>query len=160
MIACCKGGTSKTIVEEHYLPPVRENRSCGEAKGNTIGPQFIDPRSLPALPSVTAVDSEGTIHADPRACRQHGIGIENVKHTIAALGLNVLRLRRARRRRWTDLAATWNMHLEDPGLMADAAREELLPDNANRLSRFFTTSRSYFGPAGEDVLKEEPREWM
>ena len=162
MIACCMGGTIKTAAEEHYLPPVRENRSCGEAKGNTIGPHFIDPRSLPALPSVTAVNFEGTLHADPNACRQHGIGIgiESVRHTIAALGLNVLRLRRARKSRWEHLAATWIIHLEDPKLMADAAREELLPDETDRLSRFFSTNRSYFGPVGEDALKKEPRKWI
>ena len=40
-----------------------------------------------------------------------------------------------------------------------AARDELLPANG-RLRRFFTTSRSYFGPIAEQVLDEPPRAWV
>ena len=43
--------------------------------------------------------------------------------------------------------------------MTEAARDELLPANG-RLRRFFTTSRSYFGPIAEQVLDEPPRAWV
>ena len=44
--------------------------------------------------------------------------------------------------------------------MKEAARMELLPREDNRLPRFFSTSRSYFGPVAERILEEAPQEWI
>ena len=54
MIACCKGGTSsvfasskKSSDEGRYLEPVKDNMSCGQAKGERNDSDFLDPRKLP-----------------------------------------------------------------------------------------------------------------
>ena len=83
-----------------------------------------------------------------------------VCRTIDTLCLNVERLRRARARRWRALSANWGDWLDDAEVLAAAARAELLPDDAGRLPRFFTTSRSFFGPLGEQIPAEELREWI
>lgn len=45
--------------------------------------------------------------------------------------------------------------------MTKAARDELLKAARDELLRkFFTTSRSYFGPIAEQVLDEPPRAWV
>ncbi len=56
MVACCKGGTVHNDDEDHYRRPVRHNMSCGQAKGNQIDENFIDPRTLPALPSLVRAE--------------------------------------------------------------------------------------------------------
>ena len=44
--------------------------------------------------------------------------------------------------------------------MNAAARVELLPDGEKDLLKFFTTTRSYFGPLAERVLEQQPQEWI
>ena len=41
-----------------------------------------------------------------------------------------------------------------------AARTELSPGEDARLPRFFTTSRSYFAPLGEEILAQAPQAWI
>ena len=161
LIACCRGGTLpfSTADEERRRDPVKHNRSCGEAKGNSSDPAFLDPRSLPTLP-LMRVRMDGRIEADEDACTAAGVPVRSVRRTIGTLCLNVERLRRARARRWRALNANWGDWLDDAEVLAAAARAELLPDDAGRLPRFFTTSRSFFGPLGERVLAEEPRGWL
>ena len=160
LIACCKGGTLASGGEERRRDPVKHNRSCGEAKGNSSDPGLLDPRSLPALPSLVRVRMDGRIEADDDACAATGVPVESVHRTIHILRLNVERLRRARAKRWRALNDNWSDWLDDAEAMAAAAREELLPDDSGRLPRFFTTSRSFFGPLGEEILVEEPHEWV
>ena len=62
----------------------------------------------------------------------------------------------ARERRWTALNDEWGDFLNDPELMHEAAKSELLPEEG-RLRKFFTTSRCYFGLVAERVLGEQPR---
>ena len=160
LIACCKGGTLRTEDEERRRNPVKRNRSCGEAKGATVSADFIDPRSLPALPSLLQVNFEGRIEADMDACATYGIAADKVEKTIDILGLNVERLRRAREARWNALSENWAADIGNPQVMESAARVELLPDKEYPLRRFFTTSRSYFGAYGERILDEQPRVWV
>ncbi len=160
MIACCKGGTLQTVDETRRLDPVRHNRSCGEAKGNSTDADFINPRTLPALPSLTRVHPNGNIEADTDACKKHGIAAVRVKRTIKILRLNVERLRLAREKRWNALSDNWKADFENPQVMEAAARAELLPDKENRLPRFFTTSRSFFDGYGESFLSEPPQNWI
>ena len=57
LIACCKGGSASMFEsedEERFLRPPRRNLSCGQAKAGRDDPQFMDPRQLPALPSLLA----------------------------------------------------------------------------------------------------------
>ena len=69
MIACCNGGTRDSGDQARWQIPVRKNRSCGEAKGGgNLDPDFVDPRNLPELPSLTQVGSDGKIVAKEAAC--------------------------------------------------------------------------------------------
>ncbi len=160
MIACCKGGTLQTGDQIRRLDPVKHNLSCGEAKGDLADADFIDPRTLPALPSVTRVNFDGRIKADTAACKTSGVAIDKVEKTIEILGLNAERLRRARENRWNALSKNWPTQIDDPALMEAAARAELLPDDGNCLPKFFTTSRSYFDVFGERVLSRPPQNWV
>ena len=158
LIACCKGGTRKHEVDiERQLNPIRQNRSCGEAKADTSDPDFIDPRALPPFPPVVRVRRNGKIVADEMACAETGFAVEKVSKTIEILGLNVERLRTARQRHWNAL----NDGLKGcrtHGEIHDRARAVLLPHN-NKLTRFFSTSRSVF-PKSEEILMERAEEWV
>ena len=160
MIACCKGGTaSASNDEERFLKPPKRNLSCGQAKGATDDPRFLDPRSLPALPSLLVVRFNGRVEADDNACRSDEEAAR-VERTIEILGLNVERLRANRERRWRDLLAVWEPHLRSDDAMTKGARNELLPNEDGRLAPFFTTRRSFFGRYGEDVLSLAPDSWV
>ena len=145
---------------ERRLEPVKRNRSCGEAKGNLVASDFVDPRELPALPSLTRVRYDGRIEADETSCSNAPIDADRVNRTIKILGLNVERLRIVREKHWSNLAENWDDHYDDPQVMREAACGELLPDGDGRLKRFFSTSRSYFGPLGEEILVEAPQAWI
>ena len=163
MIACCLGGTRSDAGDSaHYLPPTKDNTSCGQRKGNDTIPDFVDPRTLPEMPSLTRVGPDGRIEADEDACQKKDRAANGVSVTIEFLGLNVERLRRAREEHWRALEEAWEDLQGDEDIMREAAREELLPDDDNnRLPQFFTTRRSYFSAwGGEAILAEEPRGWI
>lgn len=167
MIASCTGGTSRNLFgpearadEERFLPPPRSNTSCGQAKGDLSVSAIIDPRSLPALPSLTKVRFDGRIEADADACSDVGVPVELVRNTIEILGLNVERLRLAREHRWNALSDSWKEYFDNSELLEAAAQIELLPCEKSELPRFFTTSRSYFSEIGERVLAEPPQAWV
>lgn len=160
LIACCKGGTLQTDDETRRLDPVKRNRSCGEAKGDRIDAEFVDPRTLPDFPSLVRVHFDGRIEADADSCNSFGLPVAKIEKTIEILGLNTERLRRARESRWNALSDIWASEFDFPALIEAAAKEELLPDEGNRLTRFFTTSRSYFGAYAEKVLSEPPQDWI
>ena len=167
LIACCKGGTSRNLYgpdagddEERFLSPPKRNESCGQAKDKTTNPDLIDPRTLPALPSLTRVALNGRMEADTNACNSHGIPAASVEKTIEILGLNVERLRLAREKRWRALDDGWREHHDDREVMMAAAKGELKPGSDGDLPKFFTTSRSYFAPLSEDILAEDPQDWI
>lgn len=167
LIACCTGGTSKNLFgpdaggdEERFLPPPKRNASCGQAKGDTTDADFIDPRTLPALPSLIRVNLDGRMEADTEACEASGIPAARVAKTIEILGLNVERLRLAREKRWNALNENWESHHDDRKVMAAAARGELLPDNGGDMPKFFTTSRCYFAQLSECILGALPQAWI
>ena len=102
MLASCKGGSVPSEDKERFLKPPKRNLSCGQAKGSLDDPQFRDPHTLPALPSLLVVRHDGRIHADPNACQSEE-EIAQIEKTITVLGLNVERLRMARQKRWENL---------------------------------------------------------
>lgn len=159
LIACCKGGTARSADADRFLKPVRSNRSCGEAKGDYSDGAFLDPRELPALPSLVRVLDDGAIKADAEACAAHEVPANRVTSTIEVLNLNAERLRVARRRHWDALRDMWSGSFDDPDLLLQVARSELLPQDG-QLRKFFTTSRCYFGSLAERVLDEQSRAWV
>ena len=160
MIACCRGGASDdpNVQQdpERFAPP---EESCGHAKRANVAPEFVDPRTLPDLPSLTRVRPDGRIEVDTSACQSTGWSADKVEETIRILGLNVQRLRRARRDYWSNLSGMMPKYRGDSNAMRNWARSRLLPQNGS-LHKFFTTNRSYFGVRGERVLAEEPRDWI
>ena len=170
MMACCVGGTAKNrfgpgVLQQHkdperFLEPAKDNESCGQAKGNRSDGCFIDPRTLPDLPSLSCVHDDGFLVVDEGTCTASGFSVCGLKGTIDILGLNVPRLRRAREERWKDFNETWAEYLDNAEVMERLAREELLPTKGGVLSKFFTTNRSYFSPLSEKILAEHPREWI
>ena len=167
LIVCCLGGELENRFgpaggngEERFLPPLPDNRSCGLAKGDNTDAEFVDPRTLPALPSLTRVLPTGKIEADTDACQAHNMNAVRVEKTIAILGLNVKRLRRAREKRWDALNENWESYFDDPVVMEGEARGELLQNDDGNLPKFFTTSRSYFSAFGESILAKRPEDWI
>ena len=160
MMACCLGGTKLMRPEDdskYHLAPIKLNISCGQAKGGSTDAEFIDPRTLPALPSLLMVRNTGEIEADETACANSGFHVEHVRRTIEILGLNVRRLKQARQRKWRDLNEVYMGELDTLG--TEAARAELTLGNSV-LPQFFTTARTFFGPFAEVVLGEPPQDWI
>lgn len=169
MIACCKGGTwsvfapsEKSSDEDRYLEPVKNNMSCGQAKRDRNDTDFLDPRKLPALPSLTKVLDNGRIEADKEACESADIPTARVTRTIEILNLNAERLRLAREVRRNDLVELSGQadDPDDPSKMDAWIRSVLTPDENGRLEPFFTTARSYFGLLAEHVLEQQPQSWI
>ncbi len=160
MLLCCKGGTQLSDDDARRKDPVKSNCSCGQAKQDRFEPDLVDPRTLPVSPALTRVRSDGEIRADEAACEIAGIEARRVERTIDILGLNVPRLRVARRKRWQALNESCREHIDDPQVMQRLAREELLPGKDGRLLRFFSTSRSYFNLIADEILAEAPRKWI
>ncbi len=162
LVACCVGGTRQIDEEERYTRPSRRNICCGQAKGNKNDADFVDPRKLPALPSLFKIVDNGQIEADDTNCERTGFSAERVTRTIEILNLNAERLRLQREKRWNGLEEE-SGHIDDldnPDMMAAWIRSVLTPDGNDRLNPFFTTNRSYFGPLGEAILSEEPQKWI
>ena len=134
MIACCKGGTSPVFAsserssnEDRYREPVKDNMSCGQVKGDRNEEDFLEPRKLPTLPSLTKVLVDGRIEVDEEACESEGIPVARVTRTIEILNLNAERIRSAREKQWNDLeeeAGQIDQHVD---------ASEALDDGANRI---------------------------
>ena len=165
MLVCCLGGT-KTVHElgedereDYHRHPVPDNTSCGQAKGNRNDEAFIDPRTLPALPSLVRVGNDGLVEVDTDACQTAGVGPDRAARTIEILNLNAERLQLARQKWRNDLVEA-AQRAGEAGRMIAWIRAVLTPDLDGRLSRFFTTSRCYFGPVAERILDEQPQAWI
>lgn len=175
LLAACLGGHRKDIwgagnpsperrdVQRHR-DPTQDNLSCGQAKDRLdpakVGTSVIDPRTLPAVPSALRVKHDGALDVDPAVCRDQGLAQEKVQESIRILGLECVRLQRAREDKLRHLAEAWADWLTNADVLLAAARAELLPDSQGRLARFFTTSRSFFGQAAEIVLTDPPQAWI
>ena len=159
MIACCQGGTSYNGSvrgdQERRRSPVGDNVSCGQSKDKTTG--MVDPRCIPSVRSLMRVLPDGRVVSDKANCASANVSSQWVEQSIGVLGLNVERLRVARERRWNALQDVWGAYFTQEGreLLAAAARMELLPNTVGQLSKFFSTTRSYFGMAGEQVLRRK-----
>ena len=163
MLAGCKGGTARSFYgpETRHPDPDRfGDYSCGQAKDNTRDELFIDPRTLPKQRSLFKVNPSGSIAADEAACQESGIPKYRVDRTIEILGLDVERLRRARKRRWQSINESYSMDFDNPEVMRQAAQAELFPDAKGNLPPFFTTNRSYFMPLSNAVLEASNSVWV
>ena len=169
MMACCEGGSPSSKAEEirgdetRFLPPPKDNLSCGSAKGDVWDAGLLDPRSLPATPSVIVALIDGRLEPNEEACAQSGFDPIHVKRTIDVLGLNVPRLRRARERHWSALRGIWRNRLQDDAQILQGAEVELLPNDSGDLPPYFTTARCFFGTLTDridDLLAAPPQAWV
>ena len=158
MIACCRGGASddSEVRKDHERSGYK---SCSLAKGGKSAPEFVDPRTLPELPSLTRVRLDGRIEADAGACRTAERSARDVEKTIEILGLNTPRLQRARKDYWGNLQRMMTSYQRDSKAMKVWAQTTLLPGKNGNLRKFFTTSRSYFGELSEVILAERS-DWV
>ena len=152
MIACCVGGTRSKASKSG-------GHTCGQAKENQNDENFIDPRLLPARPSLTKVLRDGSITVDEEACESEGIPVSHVRRTIEILNLNAERLRLTRTKYWNELVER-SGQFDDPDKMNAWIRDVLIPDENGQLSPFFTTNRSYFDPLSESILAQPPQTWI
>lgn len=109
-------------------------------------------------PSLVRVRDNGLLEVDDGACQAAGVSLDRVGRTIEILNLNAERLQLARQK-WRDLVEAAQRAGEADRMIA-WIRAVLTPDPDGRLSRFFTTSRGYFGPVAERILDEPPRAWI
>ena len=165
MVACCMGGTVPVASpqgqerDDYFRTPVRDNMSCGQAKGNRRDEAFLEPRELPEYPSLVRVRDNGLLEVDHGACQAAGVRPDRVGRTIEILNLNAERLQLARQKWRSDLVEAAQRAGEADRMIA-WIRAVLTPDRDGGLSRFFTTSRCYFGPEAERILDEQPRAWI
>ena len=104
------------------------------------------------------VREDGFIQPDD-ACSAAGFAAEDARRSIETLNLNANRLRHARRRQWDDLV-DFSADVPNETAMTTWVRTVLTPNERGRLAPFFTTSRSYFGRAGDRILARQPQEWI
>jgi uncharacterized protein (TIGR02646 family) len=172
LMAVCMGGSNASFGPvalnpdpTRYLDPVKANMSCDAAKGNTPATMFLDPRSVPAFPSLFSVNEDGVLSADPASCAAQSVDVTSVEKHILGLRLNVGRLRNQREAVRAALTQTYQIfsELQQPTFQQQLiafAESQLLPDGSNRLSPFFTTTRSFFGPVAEQILEQPPHAWI
>ena len=127
-------------MEGHFREPIVDNMSCGQAKGDRYDIDFVDPRILPASPSLTRVGDDGSMETDEKACHAAGFSPDRMDYTLKTLNLNAERLRLAREK-WRNDLVQQSRHIDDPDRMNAWIRAVLTPDTDGRLLRFFTTSR-------------------
>jgi predicted component of type VI protein secretion system len=112
-----------------------------------------------------SVNEDGVLSADPASCAAQGVNVTSVEKHILGLRLNVGRLRNQREAVRAALTQTYQIfsELQQPTFQQQLiafAESQLLPNGSNRLSPFFTTSRSFFGPVAEQILKQPPHAWI
>lgn len=79
---------------------------------------------------------------------------DRAQYTIDTLNLNSPFLVTRRRQWWDELDLLYQQHLRDDWSLPDLAAIDLLP-TAGKLSRFFSLTRQFFGPIGEQVLHQQ-----
>lgn len=172
LMACCGVSDNPGYAERrdavgqgHYLPPTAMSKCCGAAKGNhdpaMKGTRVLDPRAIPsqdpltgALPKLVGwrlLDNEIELVPDLNGCRRVGIDPELVNETILTLNLNNTRHKRLRKTVRDGLKKTIGLDLSQ-----QSAAENLSPNPvSNRINRYWSTIRHYFGDFAEDWLKTD-----
>jgi uncharacterized protein (TIGR02646 family) len=172
LLVVCKGGSDKIFGPDslapdpnRFLPPVSRNISCDAAKADSSAAKFLDPRQIPAAPSLFQVNPDGRVESDPSACALHAVPRTDVEAHIAALRLNVERLRIQREAVWGELTIFYlDSALQPEGIKLELiyalAERRLLPRSDGLLAAFFSTTRSFFDPVAEIILAQPPQQWI
>jgi len=157
----CKGGSQTWMTQrENYLPPLPENLSCDEAKGNQILDGLVlAPCDVPAFPRIFQYEQQTDyifIAVDEQACEAAGVDQSKVRLTIEKFNLNCPRLGEAR------LALLREVERQIKRLRESAANPKgfvellvqrfLSKDTSGHRRRFFTLIRWRFRGTAENYL--------
>jgi uncharacterized protein (TIGR02646 family) len=136
------------------------NESCGQSKEDKDLPAGCDPRTLPLVPAVVRVGSDGTISVDQAGCAQSGISASDLDDMInKRLRLNCERLRLARQKVADNIRSWWvaiAQELLNTGRFDPAQQRQLVelmnagrlqPDEHGHLCAFWTTERCFLPDA-------------
>lgn len=159
----CKGGSQTWMKKRrHYCPPLPENLSCDEKKGNAVlDDQVLTPGDIPAFPRIFRFEqfpNNMIICPDENACERAGICVKKVEQTIEKFGLNCPRLARARlslhRQIEQALKKLRTTNCADPEqALSHLARHHLGPTSAGTWCPFFTLVRWRLGKIAESYLR-------
>lgn len=93
--------------------------------------------------------SDGRVEASSRIDEKDR---NRVEYTIELLNLNSPFLVTRRRQWWQELESLFEQHQVDDWNLYDLAAIDLTP-SSNKLSRFFSLTRQFFGPVAEHAIK-------
>jgi uncharacterized protein (TIGR02646 family) len=157
----CKGGSQSWMSDRgNYSPPLPENLSCDEAKGNEILDGLVlAPRDVPAFPRIFRYEQQPdfvVIAIDEEGCRAAGIDETRVRLTIEKSNLNCPRLGEARLallREVENQVKRLRESAHDPKSFVELLVQRFLSkDGSGRWRRFFTLVRWRFGKTAESYL--------
>lgn len=154
LLACCEGGIHSWDTDRS-LPPIAETRHCGALKGDTSPAGLIlNPRSVPAHPTIWRTTSQGRLEVDGNACLQAGVNPDLAATTLDALGLNRPVLVRLRAALLAALDGELAVLLDEeiPDYLVNRGADLLVPTEAGHLSAFWSTIRAWVGPSIEPFL--------
>ncbi len=162
----CRGGTQTHHNDPAcYRPPLPENRSCDEHKGDHIvDGHVLSPDEIPLFPRIVRFEQHADridIVPDERGCEEAGISTEKVCKTIKAFNLNCTRLSEARLALHRKIEAAVK-RLRQAGIAPKEGFEKLASRHLtwdathDRWPRFFTLLRWRFNSVAEAYLKSLP----
>lgn len=151
----CMGGTKPNGNPDESMPPIKENRSCGQAKPTGCFEGILSPVEVPLLPRIFRYKQEAdavTIHPDAELCRQANVDVDRVQRTIDILGLNCSRLCQAR---LNALRPLNNALKNRPNFQQRVRLASRFLGDAQRAGRtsFFTMIRCFLKDAAEEYLR-------
>ena len=159
----CKGGSQAWMNDTaEYLPPLPENLSCDEVKGNKILDDIVlAPDEIPIFPRIFKYEQKTDvidILPDEENCKEAGIPIEKVDRTISEFNLNCRRLGEAR----LSLLRAMEQQVKRLRERSDNPQHHfpllvqrfLYNDSDGSWRRFFTLARWRFDTYAEDYLLE------
>lgn len=153
----CRGGTHDTGKTCDYMPPVKENLSCGQYKPGGAFARILAPSEIPAFPRLFRYEQKSdaiTIHPDDILCREAGIDVERVQETIDLLNLNCRCLCVSRLAALKPVLRTISNYHPDQEQFYLLAKRFLGRQNDGMLKQFFTMFRWNFKKVAEEYLND------
>lgn len=158
----CKGGSQTWMTDlDRYCPPLPDNLSCDECKGDRVVDGLVlAPDEIPVFPRIFRFEQRLDrleICVDEQACYDAGIPVDKAQQTINAFNLNCSRLAAARlalHRQLEQAIRRLRRSSVHPQVGVTSLLQRHLAKKANgHWPRFFTLVRWRFGQAAESYLQ-------